>query len=61
MEKRPLIMTVKEVAKYLRMSEMSVYRMCKQGAIPAYKMGKVWRFKKDEIEQWFSQKTNNYK
>lgn len=49
---RPTIMTVKEVAKYLRMHETSIYRMCKKKVIPAYKVGNCWRFKKEKIDQW---------
>lgn len=52
-DKRATIMTVKEVAKYLRLHETSIYRMCKSGTIPCYKVGNGWRFKKSEIEKWF--------
>jgi excisionase family DNA binding protein len=59
MERRPTIMTVKEVAKYLRMHEASVYRMCKKGLLPAYKIGKSWRFRKEEIEKWLAERKSN--
>ncbi|MDI6791693.1 MAG: helix-turn-helix domain-containing protein [bacterium] len=52
-DKRATIMTVKEVAKYLRLHETSIYRMCKNNTIPCYKVGNGWRFKKPEIEKWF--------
>lgn len=51
----PTIMTLKEVATYLRLHETSIYRMCKQGTIPAYKVGRSWRFKKEKIDQWLLQ------
>lgn len=48
----PTIMTVREVAGYLRMHEMTIYRMARQGEIPAYKVGNRWRFNRGRIEDW---------
>lgn len=46
------ILTIEEVAKYLRVSERTVYDWSQKGEIPAGKIGTVWRFKKSEIEKW---------
>ncbi|MDR3338119.1 MAG: PTS sugar transporter subunit IIA [Treponema sp.] len=46
------ILTIEEVAKYLRVSERTVYDWAQKGEIPAGKIGTVWRFKKTEIEKW---------
>jgi PTS system nitrogen regulatory IIA component len=46
------ILTIEEVAKYLRISERTVYDWAQKGEIPAGKFGTVWRFKKEEIERW---------
>ena len=46
------ILTIEEVAKYLRVSERTVYDWAQKGEIPSGKIGTVWRFKKSEIEQW---------
>ena len=46
------ILTIDEVAKYLRVSERTVYDWAHKGEIPAGKIGTVWRFKKSEIEKW---------
>ena len=46
------ILTIEEVAKYLRVSERTVYDWAQKGEIPAGKIGTVWRFKKNEIEKW---------
>jgi PTS system nitrogen regulatory IIA component len=46
------ILTIEEVAKYLRVSERTVYDWAQKGEIPSGKIGTVWRFKKTEIEQW---------
>jgi len=47
-----LILTIDEVAKYLRVSERTVYVWAQKGEIPAGKIGTVWRFKKSELEKW---------
>ncbi|MEW6095847.1 MAG: helix-turn-helix domain-containing protein [bacterium] len=59
MEGRPTIMTVKEIAGYLRVHESSIYRLSKAGKIPAYKVGRSWRFKKDKIDEWLHQSQIN--
>ena len=46
------ILTIDEVAKYLRVSERTVYEWAQKGEIPSGKIGTVWRFKKSELEQW---------
>jgi PTS system nitrogen regulatory IIA component len=46
------ILTIEEVAKYLRVSERTVYDWAQKGEIPSGKIGTVWRFKKVEIERW---------
>ncbi|MDR0878623.1 MAG: PTS sugar transporter subunit IIA [Treponema sp.] len=46
------ILTIEEVAKYLRVSERTVYDWAQKGDIPSGKIGTVWRFKKSEIEKW---------
>jgi len=46
------ILTIDEVAKYLRVSERTVYDWAQRGEIPSGKIGTVWRFKKTEIENW---------
>ena len=47
------IMTVHDVAQYLRLSQAKVYRLAQAGAIPAMRIGKSWRFRKDLIDEWF--------
>ncbi len=50
------ILTIEEVAKYLRVSERTVYDWAQKGEIPSGKIGTVWRFKRDEIERWVNDK-----
>ncbi|MDR2193682.1 MAG: PTS sugar transporter subunit IIA [Treponema sp.] len=50
------ILTIEEVAKYLRVSERTVYEWAQKGEIPAGKIGTAWRFKKTEIERWVNER-----
>ena len=49
------IMTVEEVAKYLKMKPQTIYSWAQKGIIPAAKIGKEWRFRRDIIDAWFEQ------
>ena len=46
------IMTAGQLAKYLQLDEQTVYRKAKKGQIPAVRIGKTLRFKKDLIDSW---------
>ena len=56
-------MTLEEIAQYLKVSKDSIYRLAQKGEIPASKIGNLWRFKKDEVDEWMknrrNRKTNN--
>ncbi len=45
------ILTVKELAKYIKLTTVTIYKYVKMGAIPAHKIGGVWRFDKDQIDE----------
>ena len=54
-EKRPQrtqIMTLKEVAKYLGVHTMTVYRLLKEKKLPGFKVGGQWRTKKDVLDNY---------
>ncbi|MEE8179497.1 MAG: helix-turn-helix domain-containing protein [bacterium] len=53
------LMTIREIADYLRLSKVTVYKMTRQGKIPALKIGKQWRYNKSEIDSWVKQKSNS--
>ena len=53
------ILTIEEVAKYLRVSERTVYDWAQKGESPSGKIGTVWRFKKSEIEKWVNQRLSS--
>jgi excisionase family DNA binding protein len=46
------IMTLEEVAAFLRVHQSTVYRLLRTRSIPAFKMGSDWRFNQESIEQW---------
>jgi PTS system nitrogen regulatory IIA component len=50
------ILTIEEVAKFLKVSERTVYEWAQKGDIPSGKIGTVWRFKKSDIINWINDK-----
>lgn len=56
-EKENKIMTVKQVAEYLQMDEHTIYKLARSGQVPAIKIAGQWRFKKDVIDNWISEKS----
>jgi len=49
------ILTVKEVAEYLKLAEKTAYRLAAEGKLPGFKVGGSWRFKKEDLQQWIEQ------
>ena len=52
---KPEIMTVQEVAEFLRVSERTVYDWATNEVIPCGKLGTTWRFKRSEVEKWVNE------
>ena len=52
---RPL-MSLKELAKYLGISKVTLYRYIKNKKIPAIKIGRFWKFKKAKIDAWVKER-----
>jgi excisionase family DNA binding protein len=46
------IMTVKDLATYLKIAEKTAYRFASDKKIPGFKVGNAWRFRKSEIDNW---------
>ncbi|MCG8701281.1 MAG: helix-turn-helix domain-containing protein, partial [Bacteroidales bacterium] len=53
------IMTLEEVAKYLKLKPQTIYTWAQKNKIPAAKLGKEWRFRKTVIDKWFNQHVND--
>jgi len=54
-------MTLEEVAQYLKVSKDSIYRLAQKGEIPASKIGNLWRFKREDIDEWMKRNENTPK
>lgn len=48
------ILTLDEVAVYLKAGKKTVYRLAQQGEIPAFKLGGTWRFRRSELDRWIA-------
>ena len=48
------VMTVKEVAEYLRVNQRTVYRLAVERKMPGFKVGATWRFKRADIDGWIA-------
>jgi len=53
------IMTVEEAAEYLELDPLTVRRLAKEGAIPACKLGRQWRMKRDLLDRWFEEQSTH--
>jgi excisionase family DNA binding protein len=51
------LMTVEEVAQYLSLHELTVRRLARAGEIPAFKVGRQWRVKKNLLDRWIGRET----
>ncbi len=50
------ILTLKEVAAYLKLAEKTAYKLAAEGKLPGFKVGGSWRFKAEDIEHWIAEK-----
>ena len=53
----PDMLTIAEVAKYLKLHELTVRRLAREGELPAFKVGRQWRIKRDLLEKWISSRS----
>ncbi|HBO3902596.1 TPA: helix-turn-helix domain-containing protein [Pseudomonas aeruginosa] len=51
------VMTIKDVAQYLKVTERTIYRLAAAGKIPAFKVGGTWRFLQPDIDAWIRQQS----
>ena len=48
------ILTIDEVAAYLKAGKKTVYRLAQKGEIPSFKLGGTWRFRRTELSRWIA-------
>lgn len=53
------ILTIREVAEYLKLAEKTVYRLVAEGKIPGFKVGGAWRSRRAEIDAWIKRQSKN--
>jgi len=46
------IMTMKELADYLKIAEKTAYRFASEKKVPGFKVGNAWKFRKSEVDNW---------
>ena len=46
------VLTIAEVAAYLKIPKATVYKLVRQEKIPGHRVGKHWRFVRDEVDDW---------
>jgi excisionase family DNA binding protein len=55
------ILTLKQVADLLKVTERTIYRLAAARKIPAFKVGGMWRFSRAEIDGWIQQESRGTK
>ena len=46
------VMTIDDLAQYLKLSTSTLYKLCAEGKVPGQKIGRHWRFRRDTIDAW---------
>lgn len=54
----PQMMTTREVAEYLKLHEITMWKYAAEGKIPAVRVGRVWRFDKEAVDGWICKSQN---
>ncbi len=49
------ILTLKEVAEYLKLADKTAYRLAAEGKLPGFKVGGSWRFKREDVLLWIEE------
>jgi excisionase family DNA binding protein len=48
------ILTIDEVAAFLKAGKRTVYRLAASGKLPAFKLGGTWRFRRSDLDNWIA-------
>lgn len=54
------LLTIEELARYLKISKHTLYKMLEKRKIPAFKIANQWRFKKEKIDRWLEEHEHQY-
>lgn len=47
-----MVLTIDELAEYLKISKSTLYKLAQEGSVPGQKVGRHWRFHKEAVDQW---------
>lgn len=53
------VLTLDEVAAYLKAGKRTVYRLAAEGKLPGFKFGGTWRFRRSDLDKWIAAKLNS--
>jgi len=53
------ILTLEEVAAYLKAGKRTIYRLAAEGKLPAFKLGGTWRFRRSDLDEWIAEILTN--
>lgn len=52
------IMTIRDLAQYLKIAEKTGYRFASDKKVPGFKVGGAWRFRKSKVDNWIKKQEN---
>jgi excisionase family DNA binding protein len=58
-EKPSSVLTIDELAVYLKIAKSTLYKLVREGKIPSQKIGRHWRFRKGAIDNWLEETPEN--
>jgi PTS system nitrogen regulatory IIA component len=61
MSSEEALMDIRQVAAYLQINEATAYNWAQRGKLPGIKLGRIWRFRRDDIDTWLDQNTHKPK
>lgn len=53
------VLTLDEVAAYLKTGKRTVYLLSAEGRLPGFKLGGTWRFRRSDLDKWIAAKLNS--
>lgn len=54
------VLTIKELAAYLKISRSTLYKLAQEGKVPARKVGRHWRFHRETIDRWLGEHASKF-
>ena len=50
------VMTIDELADYLKIPKSTLYKLAQEGKVPGQKVGRHWRFRKETVDRWLDER-----